>query len=172
VSPVRERLETERLVGERVREGHLDRLVELHSEPRVAEWLGGVPREWSWLQTKLEHWEEHGYGDWIFSEREGGLVVGRCGLRWVVIDDADEVEVGYMVDPDRWGLGYATEMTRAVVEAGFALGLEDIVAFTLPDNVRSRRVMEKSGLAYERPIEWAGLPHVLYRIRRGSSSEG
>jgi RimJ/RimL family protein N-acetyltransferase len=169
---VRERLETARLVGDRIGGRHLQRLQELHSEPRVAEWLGGVPREWSWLATKLEHWERHGYGDWIFSEREGGVVIGRCGLRWVVVDGADEVEVGYMVDPERWGRGYATEMTRAVVEVGFALGLDDIVAFTLPNNVGSRRVMEKSGLAYEKPIEWAGRPHVLYRIRKGSKREG
>ena len=63
-------------------------------------------------------------------------------------------------------------MTRAVLAAGFELGLPDVVAFTLPENGRSRRVMEKSGLTYDKPIEWAGLPHVLYRIRRGSSSEG
>jgi RimJ/RimL family protein N-acetyltransferase len=169
---VQERLETARLVGDRVDEGHLERLKELHSEPRVAEWLGGVPRDWAWLATKLEHWQQHGYGDWIFSERDGGGVIGRCGLRWVLVDGADEVEVGYMVDPDCWGRGYATEMTRTVLEAGFALGLDEIVAFTLPHNVGSRRVMEKSGMTYEKPIEWAGRPHVLYRIRKGSKSDG
>ncbi len=167
-----ERLETERLVGERIGQEHLDRLIELYSEPRVAEWLGGVPDEWDWLQTRLAHWEEHGFGDWVFHEREDGTVVGRCGLRRVVVDGAEEVEVGYAVDPERWSRGYATEMTRAVLAAGFELGLPDVVAFTLPENGRSRRVMEKSGLTYEKPIEWAGLPHVLYRIRSGSSSDG
>jgi ribosomal-protein-alanine N-acetyltransferase len=52
------------------------------------------------------------------------------------------------------------------------VGLDELVAFTLPANVRSRRVMEKAGLGYEKDIVHAGLPHVLYRIRRGSSSEG
>ena len=167
-----ERLETERLLGERIHERHIERLVELYSEPRVAEWLGGIPSEWQWLEARMAHWKEHGFGDWVFSEREGELVVGRCGLRRVVIDGADEVEVGYVVDPERWSRGYATEMTRAVIEAGFALGLREIVAFTLPNNLRSRRVMEKSGLTYEKPVEWAGRPHVLYRIRSGSSSDG
>ena len=59
-----------------------------------------------------------------------------------------------------------------VLEAGFELGLAEIVAFTLPHNVASRRVMEKSGLTYEKSIEWAGHPHVLYRIRSGSSNDG
>ena len=167
-----ERLETERLVGQRIGNEHLEELIELYSEPRVAEWLGGIPDEWGWLETRLAHWEEHGFGDWVFREREGAAVVGRCGLRWVVVDGADEVEVGYAVDPERWSRGYATEMTRAVLAAGFEVGLEEIVAFTLPHNVASRRVMEKSGLTYEKPIEWAGRPHVLYRIRSGSSSDG
>lgn len=169
---MQERLETERLVGERIGREHIEWFIELHSDPRVAEWLGGVPRDWTWLEQKLEHWQENGFGDWIFSERDSGTVVARCGLRRVLVDGADEVEVGYLVDPERWSRGYATEMTRVVLEAGFELGLEEIVAFTLPHNVASRRVMEKSGLTYEKPIEWAGLPHVLYRIRRGSSSDG
>ena len=47
------------------------------------------------------------------------------------------------------------------------LGLADVVAFTLPDNIASRRVMEKSGFRYERDIVWAEMPHVLYRARAG-----
>jgi RimJ/RimL family protein N-acetyltransferase len=168
---VHERLETERLVGERIRPDHIESLIAMHESPRVAEWLGGHARR-EWYAAKLAHWDEHGFGDWVFHERDGGALVGRTGLRHVVIDDSPEVEVGYMVDPDRWGRGYATEMTVAVVATGFALGLSDVVAFTLPHNVRSQRVMEKSGFTYEKPIEWADLPHVLYRIRKGSSSDG
>jgi RimJ/RimL family protein N-acetyltransferase len=37
------------------------------------------------------------------------------------------------------------------------------VAVTLTTNTASRRVMEKLGMNYERDIEHAGLPHVLYR---------
>jgi RimJ/RimL family protein N-acetyltransferase len=168
---VYERLETVRLVGVRIRAEDMEPLMALHDEPRVAEWLGGPARP-EWYAAKLAHWEEHAFGDWVFHERDGAALVGRTGLRHVVVDGAPEVEVGYMVDPERWGRGYATEMTMAVVETGFALGLDEIVAFTLPNNVRSRRVMERAGFTYEKPIEWAGMPHVLYRIRKGSSSDG
>ncbi len=65
-----------------------------------------------------------------------------------------------------WGKGLATEMARAIVKAGFEhLGLESIVAFTLPANFASRRVMEKAGLSYEREITWAAMPHVFYRLK-------
>ena len=74
---------------------------------------------------------------------------------------------------ERWGQGLASELSEAAVRIGFdELGLDEIVAFTLPNNLGSRRVMEKAGFLYEREFEWKGRPHVLYRIRKGSSSEG
>ena len=78
--------------------------------------------------------------------------------------DLNEVEAGWAIVPKRWGEGLATELARASVSTAFEqLGLGEVVAFTLPDNAASRRVMEKVGLTYERDIEHAGLPHVLYR---------
>jgi hypothetical protein len=46
------------------------------------------------------------------------------------------------------------------------LGMADIVAFTLATNQASRRVMGKVGCTAEREIVHAGLPHVLYYIKR------
>jgi RimJ/RimL family protein N-acetyltransferase len=83
------------------------------------------------------------------------------------------VELGYAIVAERWGEGLATELGAAAIEIGFRdLDLEEIVAFTLPNNVASRRVMEKLGFAYERNFLWKSKDHVLYRIRRGSSSDG
>ncbi|MGH2968657.1 MAG: GNAT family N-acetyltransferase [Solirubrobacteraceae bacterium] len=60
--------------------------------------------------------------------------------------------------------GFATELGAASVRHAFEqLALDVVVAFTLPDNRASRRVMEKLGFEFERDIEHAGLPHVLYR---------
>lgn len=169
---MRETLETARLVGSRIGPEHIRPLLAMYNEPRVVRWLGGPRSQDDWLVGKISHWDEHGYGDWVFREPGRAALVGRAGLRRVTIDGVPEVEVGYMVDPERWSQGFATEMTAAVLEAGFSLGLDEIVAFTLPENVASRRVMEKCGLTYEKSIEWAARPHVLYRIRKGSSSDG
>jgi RimJ/RimL family protein N-acetyltransferase len=69
--------------------------------------------------------------------------------------------------PERWRQGLATELARAAVEVAFDdLDLDEIVAFTLPDNIASRRVMEKAGFTYDRDIQRAGIPHVLYRRSR------
>ena len=46
-----------------------------------------------------------------------------------------------------WGNGYATEAAREALRFGFEeVGLDEIVSFTVPQNVRSRRVMERIGL--------------------------
>ena len=79
----------------------------------------------------------------------------------------DEVELGYVVRSELWSQGYATEMGAAVVAHAYsALGLRSLVGFTRPDNVRSRRVLEKLGFAFERTFVAHGEQSVLYRRHR------
>jgi RimJ/RimL family protein N-acetyltransferase len=85
-------------------------------------------------------------------------------LQWTYVAELDEVEVAWAISPERWGRGLATELARASITTAFGpLGLSGIIAFTLPHNLASRRVMEKTGFVYERNIVHAQLPHVLYR---------
>lgn len=56
-----------------------------------------------------------------------------------------------------WGQGLATEASRACVTHGFeALGLKRIVGLVEPENMRSVRVLEKSGLVFEKMIDYQG----------------
>ena len=164
-----DRLETKRLFGERLREEHFPYLRAMDSDPDVMATLGGVRSEnesWVGLRNGLEHWERNGFGPWVFHSRETGEAVASSALRRVEIEGQEEVEVGYRVAAAWWGRGIATEMASTLVAvARDRLRLQELVAFTLPDNVASRRVMEKAGFTYEREIEWAALRHVLYRQR-------
>ena len=86
------------------------------------------------------------------------------------------VEIGWRLAREHWGHGYATEAATAAL--AFAFGdraLEEIVAFTVPANIPSRRVMGRLGMRrlpaddFEHPAIAAGHPlrsHVLYRLRR------
>jgi ribosomal-protein-alanine N-acetyltransferase len=119
------------------------------------------------LPSYVAHWDEQGFGYYVWLDRETGELVGRGGLRIVEIAEQPEVELGWATVADRWGEGLATEAARAFVEVAFnQLGLDDVVAFTMPDNGASRRVMAKLDMTYERDIVWADLPHVLYRLER------
>ena len=79
-----------------------------------------------------------------------------------------------------WGHGYATEAARAALDNGFGeLGLDEIVALTVPANRRSRRVMERLGMTRspEDDFDHPRLPagplrrHVLYRLRNPGAAQ-
>jgi RimJ/RimL family protein N-acetyltransferase len=86
------------------------------------------------------------------------------------------VEIGWRLAFEHWGKGFATEGARAARRHAFeTLKLEEVVSFTVPANLRSRRVMEKLGMShnpaddFDHPRLPAGHPlrrHVLYRIKR------
>jgi RimJ/RimL family protein N-acetyltransferase len=172
----------ERLLAQRVEERHLDDLTRLYAEPAVADWLGGgrtrdEVREW--LETTAgPHWATHGFGLYAVYERQGrpapATFVGRAGLRLAdpdvreALGEPEAVELLYALMPGQWGRGYATEIGRHLT--GLALGpldLQSVIAYTLPANARSRRVLEKCGFAEEGEVVHEDLPHVLYRRRRG-----
>ena len=171
-----ERVETYRLVLSRPADADLPDLVTLHTDPRVMATLGGL-RTAEGLDAMhrrlFDCWDRDGFGWWVARHRPDGRFVGRGGLRRVHVGGSDEVEVGYGLAPAFWGQGLATELAREGVRVGFeVLGRPDLVSFTLPTNTQSRRVMGKAGFRHDRDVEHAGLPHVLYRLRREEWAQG
>ena len=165
-----ELIETPRLLGEPVSTAHHEELCRLLADPRVGATLGGTKTAAEvadWLAQEELHRTAHGFGQWAWRLRPDGEFAGRGGLRRTEVEGVLETEVAWVVVPELWGRGLATEIGCAAVEHAFThLGLSDVVAFTLPDNLASRRVMEKLGFEFERDISHAGRPHVLYRLRR------
>jgi RimJ/RimL family protein N-acetyltransferase len=115
------------------------------------------------LVRDLRHWEAHGWGPWVVEDE--GAFAGRAGLNTTQVAGEQVIEVAWAIVAPAQGRGLATGAAVAAVGAARDLGLEEVVSFTLPDNVASRRVMEKAGLAFDRDIVHGGLPHVLYRLR-------
>lgn len=163
-------LRTPRLTAERLGPPHVEEIRRLHRDPEVMRTLGGLKTDAetdALLRSDAEHWERHGFGLWILRDAADERFVGRGGLRHVEVGGTAEVEIAYALMAAYWGRGLATELARHLVEIAFGpLALDEVVAFTLPTNQGSRRVMGKAGLRYERDITHAGLPHVLYRLRR------
>ncbi|MGH9016289.1 MAG: GNAT family N-acetyltransferase [Acidimicrobiales bacterium] len=96
---------------------------------------------------------------------------GFCG--WAGIDriqGTDSGQVGWYLRSDRWGRGYATEATGLLLEFGFeVLDRTMLWATADPDNLASRRVLEKSGLTrleQTSPVQtWRGTrPRLLFTI--------
>ena len=76
-------------------------------------------------------------------------------------------EIGWTVQRDRWGRGYATEGARAVLD--WTWGVDDvprIISITDLDNRRSQRVMEKLGLTRRGTTHWHEHDVVWYSVDR------
>lgn len=152
----------------------------MNAHPRVAEYLPTpLSREDSnaFIDRVEAHFERHGFGLWAIEVSDDRRFAGYVGLMRPRFEAAFTpcVEVGWRLAPEHWGKGYATEGARAAIGYGFGVvGLPEILSWTVPANVRSRRVMEKLGMTrnpaddFDHPLVPEGhplRPHVLYRIR-------
>ncbi len=86
----------------------------------------------------------------FWAAEEAGRFVGWFHLR--PARDTGETELGYRLRQDVWGRGLATEGSRALID----LAGERVVARTMIANLRSRRVMEKLGMAVVRTFPYSG----------------
>lgn len=150
---------------------HLDFITALYAEPEIARWhwpghLGGTrnaEESREILLSAIAHQEADGLSFWVWRERSSGDLVARVGLSPALVDGEMMIEVGWSVPAAFQGRGYATEAAKASIDFGLGVhGLDEIISFTMVENAASRRVMEKSGLAYRRDFVHAGLPHALY----------
>lgn len=180
-------LRTRRLHLRRWRDEDCDAFAALNADPRVNEFLPGpLTREQSDAVAAriARHIEEHGYGLWAVEAPGVTPFAGFVGLTAPRFEAhfTPCVEIGWRLAAEYWGRGYATEAARAALRFGFeTLGLSEIVSFTVPDNARSRRVMEKIGMTHDpaADFEHPSLPeghrlrrHVLYRVSRPSGLPG
>jgi RimJ/RimL family protein N-acetyltransferase len=171
-------LRTPRLLLREWRDEDAAAFTAMWADPGLSEYL--LPPNDAWVARARRHWDEHGFGQFVV-ELHGEVpfvgVVGLDRLRWAV-PFAPAIEVAWKLARPFWGRGYATEAARAAIEDGFfRLGFDEIVAFTVLGNKRSRNVMERLGMTRD-PVEdfdhpaLAGEPehplrrHVLYRLRR------
>lgn len=78
-----------------------------------------------------------------------GIVIGAGELN--IRDEGNRIgEISYIINPEYWGRGYATEAAKLLLYFGFSsLNLHRILATCDPRNTASSRVLEKVGMKYE-----------------------
>lgn len=174
-------LTTARLRLRQWREEDLAPFAALNADPQVMEFFPKVltRAESDTVAGRIrDHFARHGFGLWAVEAPGIAHFVGFVGLAVPSFEAhfTPCVEIGWRLAREHWGHGYATEAATAAL--AFAFGdraLEEIVAFTVPANIPSRRVMGRLGMRrlpaddFEHPAIAAGHPlrsHVLYRLRR------
>ncbi|QYX56554.1 GNAT family N-acetyltransferase [Roseovarius sp. SCSIO 43702] len=126
-------------------------------------------------------------GMWAVERRDTGATIGDGILTPLPIDAPDtdwasldpgrypdaEIEVGYMLLPEAWGQGFATEICTALLRFAFTrTALAEIVAITDPDNAASQRVLVKSGMIPEGARRAYGETCPAFRLTRDQWHDG
>ncbi len=173
-------IETPRLVLRRWRDADREPFAALNADPEVMRHFPSVldRAESDALADRIEqHFEEHGFGLWAVQVRDAEPFVGFAGLMRPRFEAhfTPCVEIGWRLCRGAWGRGIATEAARASLRFGFeSLGLDEVVSFTVPANLRSLGVMQRLGMQrdpagdFEHPRIAEGhalRAHVLYRVR-------
>jgi len=175
------KIKTERLILRKWHEDDAEVFAAINQDEKVIEFLRGTMtlKDSQDFITRTNNFiDQHGFGLWAATIKETGELIGFVGLH---IPDFEShftpcVEIGWRLDSQHWGKGYATEGARAVLKIGFEnFGLKEIVAITVTKNIRSRNVMEKIGMKYDKngdfkhpklPLDHPSSEHVLYRVSK------
>ncbi len=81
-------------------------------------------------------------------DQDSGELVGLCGI--AVLEGSEQGEIWYLLRPDHWGRGIATEAARSLLRIGFTeMNLHRMFATCLPENPRSCHVLDKIGMRKE-----------------------
>ena len=175
-------LRTPRLLLREWRDADAEPFAAMSADPAVMEHLLPIPDRATsdaFIAWMRRHNAEHGFAYWAVELSGEGSFMGAVGLsrvRFQPLPFAPAVEIGWRLARAYWGRGYATEAARAALDDGFGrLGLDEIVAFTVPANRRSWRVMERLGMRRDptEDFDHPAIPkehplrrHILYRLRR------
>jgi RimJ/RimL family protein N-acetyltransferase len=178
-------LTTERLILRPWQDEDLAPLFGINGDPESMRYFAATMNRAesdAWAARMRAHFAEHGWGFWVVAEAATGDFVGVVGLMTIPwqADFTPAIEIGWRIAPAFRRQGYAEEAARAAVEFGFgALGLAAIVAFTVPGNAASWKLMEKLGMRHEGEFDHPRLPdshhyrrHLLYRLTQAGWRDG
>jgi ribosomal-protein-alanine N-acetyltransferase len=172
-------LKTERLMFRPFTAGDHDLVVELHSDPEVQRYMGGL---WSAeeMQATLDRFVRnqaaYGMSKWAIFLHDGTFV-GRAGVApFPALSDkgfGGDRELGYSLKRRFWGSGLATEAARAAAEWFFEHTNEDVlIGFTEPGNAASQQVLRKVGMT-QVGLHDLGFPEpsAVFRMFRPGSAD-
>ncbi len=147
-------LRTDRLTLRRMSVRDADDMFEYACRQEVTEYLLWYPHQSKkytsdYLRYIGARYNLGEFYDWAVVENESGKMIGTCGFTRFDLPH-NSAEIGYVLNPDFHGKGYATEAAERVVEFGFSsLPLHRIEAKFMRGNDASLRVMEKLGMTFE-----------------------
>jgi RimJ/RimL family protein N-acetyltransferase len=154
-------IETERTRLRPWRESDRHAFAALHAHPEVMRDAGGI-LDRSQSDAKFDRYpaafEQYGFCRWAIENLDGDFL-GYAGVmpRGLPHPLGPHADIGWRLVRSGWGHGYATEAARAALHDAFTrCGLNEVLAYTAPDNLRSQAVMARLGLRRDPSRDYSG----------------
>jgi HAD superfamily hydrolase (TIGR01509 family) len=166
---------TSRLIIRELSENDLEDLKKIYAQSDVNKYIKDIDND---LDIEIEKQKAYiknvypfyGYGLWGIYHKETGKLIGRCGIQNKIIQGKEEIELGYLLSKDYWGLGFASESGKAVIDYAFhILHFQRIVAVIDPLNYSSVKVAERIGMSKENTVIINNKEYLLYHIESSAS---
>lgn len=159
-------LETERCLIRETTVADVEEFYRIYSDPSITKYMESLyedpEEERAYARDYIDKvYSFYGFGIWTVVEKARNQVIGRAGICYR--EGYDDPELGFVIAAHEQGMGYATEVCRAIVQYGHEeLGFERILAFVQPDNQASVRVCEKLKMQLFAQVEINGQLYQVY----------
>lgn len=135
----------------------MDFAYDLYSSWDVQQFLGRVPRVMGSrasaeaLIQRLSAVDDPVKGYWVVENASSADLLGTVMLQGIrrsgETRPSDELEIGWHFHPRSWGHGYATRAAKIVLHHAFSAGADQVIAVVHPENLASRAVCTRLGMA-------------------------
>ena len=126
----------------------------IESDPEVRKYIldGSVlNREQSlaYIVKNIDSYAKFNFGRYTLREKKSLRLIGMCGF----LKTEMGIDFGYRLSKDMWGCGLGFEAANAVLAYGIdVIGLNQIVAGVMPENLASIKILERLGFIYDTDI--------------------
>lgn len=163
-------LTTQRLIVQEPTRNDFDNMYQLQSNSEVMSFIGNGVRNKNEVQLGLEkaihHYNKNQFSLGSVYIKDSLEFIGRAGLIYLNYDDKQsDIEMAYALLPKYWGKGFATELTKSLIQYAFQeLSIQKLLAVVHPENISSQNVLIKCGMSNAGKINYWNKEIIKFEI--------
>ena len=150
-------LETDRLLLREMKLSDAEKLYEMDCNPNVHKYLWNKPitsieEVYKYIEMAREQYVKNEIGRFVVIEKESNELIGWAGLKYNTVEVNNKInfyDIGYRLNENSWGKGYASEVAFAWLDCGFkTMNLNTIMAAAHAENGASNAILKKIGMKF------------------------
>ncbi len=163
--------ESQRLLFRSLTSGDFDSWLPFYEDPSSTAFWEGLPKDpitacEEQFERVFERYEKGLGGMNALIKKDSSELVGICGLLVQIVDDIEELEIGYSLLPNFRGKGYASEAAQKCRDFAFEKGFSDsLISIIHIDNIPSQKVAIANGMHLDKTTDYKNNPVHIFRIR-------